>query len=280
MSTLVVVFLALAGAAFLALRWFEGLPNKKKKKWFTKSVNRYFVLLENLGLLRRTVAYDRDYHRQYPGLDRLEANYADVREECLALLGIKDQLTDMTALGAGYTNGGIHTAQWKAFMFKSGNRFIEENCVQAPKTTALLRGIPGMETAFFSILDPRQYITPHWGYYKGYMRYHLGVIIPDNNAEQKCWLRVNDNRAQNALKDKDQIAFGEKYHWHDGEGIVFDDNYLHDASNESDQVRVVLWLDLRRKMPFYASLFNRFVLWLAGRDKSVEKIRKKATVNA
>jgi hypothetical protein len=33
-------------------------------------------------------------------------------------------------------------------------------------------------------------------------------------------------------------------------------------------------------MPFYASLFNRFVLWLAGRDKSVEKIRKKATVNA
>ena len=60
MSTLVVVLLALAGAAFLALRWFEGLPNKKKKKWFTKSVNRYFVLLENLGLLRRTGAYDRD----------------------------------------------------------------------------------------------------------------------------------------------------------------------------------------------------------------------------
>jgi len=117
--------LALAVAAFLALRWFEGLPNKKKKKWFTKTVNRYFVLLENLGLLRRTAAYDRDYHRQYPGLDQLEANYADVREECLALLGIKDQLTDMTALGAGYTNGGIHTAQWKAFMFKSGNRFIE-----------------------------------------------------------------------------------------------------------------------------------------------------------
>ena len=97
-------------------------------------MNRYFVLLENLGLLRRTAAYDRDYHRQYPGLARLEENYADVREECLALLGIKDQLTDMTALGAGYTNGGIHTAQWKAFMFKSGNRFIEENCVQAPKT--------------------------------------------------------------------------------------------------------------------------------------------------
>ena len=50
MSTLVVVLLALAAAAILTLRWFEGLPNKKKKKWFTKSVNRYFVLLENLGL--------------------------------------------------------------------------------------------------------------------------------------------------------------------------------------------------------------------------------------
>ena len=203
----------------------------------------------------------------------LGENYADVREECLALLGIKDQLTDMAALGAGYTNGGIHTAQWKAFMFKSGNRFIEEKlCAGAENYGPAPGGFQAWRRPFLHLRSTAIHHAP-LGLLQGLHALSPWGDHPYNNAEQKCWLRVNDNLAQNALKDKDQIALGEKYHWHDGEGSLR--RYLHDASNESDQVRVVLWLDLQRKMPFYASLFNRFVLWLAGRDKSVEKIRKK-----
>jgi len=85
---------------------------------------------------------------------------------------------------------------------------------------------------------------------------------------------------QNALLDKDQIVNGERYFWKNGEGIIFDDNYLHDAANESDEVRVVLWLDLRRKMPFYIMPLNRLCLWLVYRDKSVEKIRRGALIGA
>ena len=66
--------------------------------------------------------------------------------------------------------------------------------------------------------------------------------------------------------------------WHEGEGIIFDDNYLHDAANESDEVRMVLWLDMSRPMPSYASIFNKLVPWFVGRDASVEKIRRKAAV--
>ena len=73
---------------------------------------------------------------------------------------------------------------------------------------------------------------------------------------------------------------GERYFWKNGEGIIFDDNYLHDAANESDEVRVVLWLDLRRKMPFYIMPLNRLCLWLVYRDKSVEKIRRGALIGA
>ena len=277
-TIILLVLLALAGGAFALFRHFDSLPNKKKKKLFTKSVNKVFRWFEDVGLMRRTPAYERDYHRTYPGLAELEAKHDVVKAECLALLGIKDKLTNMQELGAGYTAGGIHTAQWKAFMFASGGQFVEENCTRAPQTAELLKRIPNMDNAFFSVLDPNQYITPHWGYYKGFLRYHLGVVIPENNENGKCWLRVNDDLADNDQQEKELIERGEKYHWHEGEGIIFDDNYLHDAANESDEVRVVLWLDMRRPMPFYAGIFNKLVLWFVGRDASVEKIRRKALV--
>ena len=36
--------------------------------------------------------------------------------------------------------------------------------------------MPGVYTAFFSVLEPHQHLVPHWGYYKGFLRYHLGVF--------------------------------------------------------------------------------------------------------
>jgi aspartyl/asparaginyl beta-hydroxylase (cupin superfamily) len=280
MTALIVALVAivvLVAAAFAIKLRLESMPSKQKKKLFTKKLNRVFGWFEDKGLIARTPAFMHDYHRQYRGLKELEAGYQAVREECLALLDVKDELTDMTALGAGYTNGGIHKARWKAFMFKSG-QFLDENCARAPRTTALLRDIPGLYTAFFSVLDPHQEITPHWGYYKGFLRYHLGVIIPDDNREGKCWLRVNGDPADNAAEDEALVARGEVYHWKNGEGIVFDDNYLHDAANESDEVRVVLWLDLRRRFPFYLQLYNMLCLWFVHRDSSMKKLRENARV--
>jgi beta-hydroxylase len=98
-------------------------------------------------------------------------------------------------------------------MLKSG-RFIEENCALAPKTAAILRRAPIVSNAFLSILEPHQYITPHFGYYKGFVRYHLGVIIPNDNADNACWLRVNADANDNAQRDKSLIDRGEKYYWH------------------------------------------------------------------
>ncbi len=47
-----------------------------------------------------------------------------------------------------------------------------------PRTAALMREIPGMTTAMFSILSPRKHILDHRGPYKGVLRYHLGLIVP------------------------------------------------------------------------------------------------------
>jgi beta-hydroxylase len=235
-----------------------------------------FVRAEQRGKFRRLPAFERDLG-EYPELAVLMANYPVIRAECESLIQSRLRIPGMEEL-TSYTSGGIHQIAWKSFMFKSGS-FIEENCALAPKTTALLRGIPGVYTAFFSVLEPNQHIKAHWGYWKGFVRYHLGVVIPDNNRESKCWIRINPD-AQSRTGDRAAIEQGEKYCWHNGEAVLFDDTFLHDAANESDSVRVVLFLDVARKMHWRLSLLNRLFLWIAHRDKSVREIRRNATIRA
>jgi len=124
---------------------------KKGRKRVKKAFNGIYARCEDAGLLQRLPAFDEDYGDDYPELHRIEAGYADIRSECENLLRFRAQITDMSALGGQYTERGIHTIQWKAFMLKSGT-FIEENCALAPKTAALLRPIASVYNAFFSIL--------------------------------------------------------------------------------------------------------------------------------
>lgn len=232
---------------------------------------------EARGAIRHIPNFWTDYGEDYPELRRLEAGYEDVRAECLDLLRDVDRITDISVLGSGYTEGGIHAIRWKSFVFKSGS-FLEENCKLAPKTAALLRGIPGLYTAFFSILDPHQYVTPHYGYYKGILRYHLAVIIPNDNADERCWLRINSDPEANRPRQKSLIDKGERYFWKNGQGLIFDDFHLHDAANDSNEVRVVLWLDIRRKMPLPLRLFNFLVMSIAHRIPTIAKIHDNAQI--
>ena len=235
-----------------------------------------FIRAEARGSFRKLPAFERNL-REYPELAVLIENYPVIRAECESLIVGGVRIPGMEEL-TSYTSGGIHQIAWKSFMFKSGT-FIEENCALAPRTADLLRTIPGIYTAFFSVLEPHQHIKAHWGYWKGFVRYHLGVIIPGNNADNKCWIRVNP-KAQARGGDREAIRQGETYHWHDGEAVLFDDTFLHEAANETDQVRVVLFLDVARKMPRGLALLNRLFLWIAHQDKSVREIRANAKIKA
>ncbi len=61
---------------------------------------------------------------------------------------------------------------------------------------------------------------------------------------ERCWLRVDD-----------QIC-----HWQEGACLVFDDTYEHEVKNDTDEVRVVLFLDLDRPMDLPGRLLNRLVI--------------------
>ena len=272
--------LVLAGVAVLgALLWrYVQSLDSDRKLAIKDAINGVLVSAEARGLFPAAPAFERDYLNDYPQFKILEDNYPVIREECARLLALKEKMTDMEMLGGDYTAGGIHTVQWKTFLFKSG-KFIEDNCRLAPRTAELLRRIPNLYTAFFSILDPHQHIAPHFGYYKGFLRYHLGVIIPHDNAAGCCYLRVNANPADNARRECSLINKGETYYWKNGEGVMFDDTFLHDAHNDSDEVRVVLWLDVARRLPWHLHLFNKLVLFIAHQEESVKQARRRATLD-
>ena len=233
-----------------------------------------FAGAERRGVFDKLPAFQRDLS-QYPELAVLARNYGIIRTECEALIVGNLRMPGMDEL-TSYTAGGVHQIQWKTFMFKSGD-FITENCALAPKTAALLAQIPGIYTAFFSVLEPRQYIKAHWGYWKGFVRYHLGVIIPNDNCDRKCWIRINpDAPAQGG--DRSQIEQGDTYYWRNGQAVLFDDTFLHDAANESDQVRVVLFLDVARKMPWPLRLLNRLFLAIAHKTDAVKQVRENAKI--
>jgi beta-hydroxylase len=99
----------------------------------------------------------------------------------------------------------------------------------------LLRKIPGMKTAFFSILSPGKHIPAHRGAWDGILRLHLGLLIPE--PREQCRIRIgNDYRT-----------------WREGEALIFDDTFNHEVWNDTDGYRVVLFVDFARplRQPFH-----------------------------
>ena len=96
-----------------------------------------------------------------------------------------------------------------------------------------------MTTAMFSILSPRKHILDHRGPYKGVLRYHLGLIVPED--AEACRIRVGEDIR----------------HWEEGESMIFDDTFNHEVWNDTDETRVVLFVDVLRPLPSPESQINR-----------------------
>ena len=143
---------------------------------------------------------------------------------------------------------------WKNYyLFCYGNR-IDNNYNKFPKTIKLIKKIPGIKTAFFSVFEPNTHLTPHRGPYKGVLRYHLGLIIPKD--KELCKIRINNDIRS----------------WEEGKSIIFDDSHIHEAWNNSNERRVVLFVDFVRPLNFPLSLINNMIIRIAKNSKEVKNI--------
>ena len=133
---------------------------------------------------------------------------------------------------------------WKTFFFYACGFTAVGNCKRCPRTWELIRQIPGLKAAFFSILAPGKHIPEHCGKHKGLIRYHLALKVPE--PSQDCWIQVA----------------GQTVHWEEGKSLIFDDTFPHKVCNDTDGYRVVLFLDIARPLRFPLSLINGIVFEL------------------
>ena len=181
-------------------------------------------------------------------LPAIQAELADVLTERESIPLFQDLIPSQASLTSD--------DKWRTFTFYGYGVSHDANIERCPETARISRSIPGMTTSFFSILAPGKHIPPHRGFYKGVLRYHLGLQIPAE-AEQ-CRIRVGDDIR----------------HWTEGGSLVFDDTFEHEVWNDTDEERVVLFVDFLRPLPQPLRTINTGVVKAIGYSPEIRRAAK------
>ncbi len=177
----------------------------------------------------------------FPWVSEVESEWKVIREELESVLVRREDLPNFHDIMAE-VNTITSDNMWKTYFLAAYGLESEENAKRCPETSRILKKIPGMKTAFFSILSPNKHIPPHKGPYNGVLRYHLGLIVPE--PKEQCRIRVHD-----------EIA-----HWEEGQSIVFDDTFNHQVWNDTPGLRAILFVDFVRPVKFPFNILNNIVI--------------------
>jgi beta-hydroxylase len=135
---------------------------------------------------------------------------------------------------------------WTTYMLCSYGTWLEFNCARCPRTTDLVRRVPRVEIAGFAVLHAGAHLPRHRGPTTS-LRYHLGVKVPDPPGASR-------------------IAVGDDVHaWAEGVSLAFDDAVEHEAWNDADEDRYVLFVEARWSLRGVAGVTNRLASGLVRR---------------
>ena len=197
----------------------------KKQLYLQEPSSFYFP-----GLPQRQF-YERD---EFDWLAEVEAAVPTMREELLAILADgKDfaPYVEATSDRPRAANPLLDDPSWGAFYFWRNGKIVDENAARCPATTAALAAAPmptiGQRSpiALWSLLKPGTHIQPHHGLLNTRLICHVPLIVPGD-----CALRVGNETRE----------------WREGEALIFDDSFEHEAWNRSDSTRVVLLFEIWR----------------------------------
>ena len=176
-----------------------------------------------------------------PWIAALEANWTTIRSELEGVLKTRARMPSLQELSP-LQNTITRDEVWKVFIFRAYGMRSDVNCAACPETARLIDAIPDCEVAFFSVLEPGAHLSAHRGAYKGLIRTHLGLMVPEP-------------------RDKVRMQVGqETIVWEEGRAVVFDDTYRHEVWNDTDGLRVVLLIDVPRPFPPVLTRVNKALL--------------------
>ena len=171
----------------------------------------------------------------FPHLRKLSDNWQVIRDEGVKLMDLQKIKAADSHNDAGFNS--FFKTGWKRFYLKWYDDAHPSAAALCPRTTELLREIPEVKAAMFAELPDGAKLGRHRDPYAGSLRYHLGLSTPNDD---RCFLDVD----------------GQRYSWRDGQGVVFDETFIHYAENRSGQNRLILFCDIERPMK------TRWAQWL------------------
>ncbi len=176
---------------------------------------------------------------EFPEIAPLQENWKTIRDEALKLFD-----EGHIRAATGYTDLGFNSffrRGWKRFYLKWYDTPLESARALCPKTVALVQSIPNVNGAMFAMLPAGGDLGRHRDPFAGSLRYHLGLATPNS---ERCRIIVD----------------GVPYWYRDGEGVLFDETFIHWAENRTDTDRLILFCDVER--PLRSRLLARFNHWI------------------
>jgi beta-hydroxylase len=173
----------------------------------------------------------------------LKNNYKLIKDEALFLYNNKNKLLNMKDL-SNIDFGIIDSEEnlWKVYVLKWYDKISDKARKECPNTCNLIDQCDDVHIAMFSILEPGNFIPPHKGPSTLCLRYHLGLSIPQD--KNNCFITVNN----------------EKFIWEEGKSFIFDDTYEHSVINNTNEPRIILFVDIKRPTNFLTSNLNNWLL--------------------
>ena len=191
----------------------------------------------------------RELHLQQPSMFYFEGlpqrafyrrdEFAWVAELEAATSAIRAELEAVTEGFAPYVEGDpdrplpnnplLDDPAWSALHLWRGGEIVEANAARFPATMAALAKLPipriagRSPMALFSRLTPGAHIQPHHGLLNTRLICHLPIIAPPG-----CGLRVG----------------ADVHEWREGELVIFDDSFEHEAWNRGSETRTVLLFEI------------------------------------
>lgn len=173
----------------------------------------------------------------------LEANWRAIRAELDAVLQHDAALAPLHEISPDHLRI-TSDAGWKSFFLHGYGIKSERNCARCPETTKLIERIPGLQTAFFSVIEPGKRLIAHKGVTKAILTCHLALIVPED--AKNVWIRVAEQRRN----------------WEEGRLLLFDDTRKHEVWNQTGERRVVLLMHIRRPVRWPGAWIAGSFLWL------------------
>jgi beta-hydroxylase len=230
---------------------------QRTRRRYVKKSGRTLLRAFDRFLGRQSLIGDRPFfdEAQFAYVQTLKDNWQIIRAELDELLKSPERIPAFHQISPDQKRISKGD-NWKTFMLRGFGHPMPTNCNLCPETARVLDSIPKLQNAWFSILAPGYHIPPHRGVTKGLLRCHLALIVPQ--AKEQCRIRVGN----------------ETRHWEEGQCMVFDDTYDHEVWNETDERRVVLFLDIERPLRLPGRLANKTTLHLIQMTAYVKDAKK------